>query len=263
MPVEKNCISYWFPILEQTGIAVPQTKIIKTEINLKEIANINTDNDMIKIPKLWINTLGSKCEKFIEEMQESANQTGYPLFLRTGMGAAKHNWKNTCFVKSPDDLLKHIHNLIIWSDSITFWGFPCDVWSVRKYIPMKSICKLFSGEMPIGKERRFFIKDKEILCHHNHWPPFLLEGKCSILEWEILNRELQITESEENILKKIAGCIALSFDEFWSLDFSLGADGKWYAIDMALGECSFHCPGCSKDNSIAPAWVPSLINGQN
>ena len=33
-------------------------------------------------------------------------------------------------------------------------------------------------------------------------------------------------------------------EDYWSVDFALGRDGKWYLIDMAAGEVSGHHPDC-------------------
>ncbi len=64
---------------------------------------------------------------------------------------------------------------------------------------------------------------------------------------EQLNSE---DKSEIKELSKYALMVAEVFSGYWSVDFAKGLNDKWYLIDMARGEDSFHwleCKYCSKE----------------
>jgi len=51
------------------------------------------------------------------------------------------------------------------------------------------------------------------------------------------------TTDEIEILTGYAEMVARVLDGYWSVDFAYGKNGKWYLIDMATGEHSWH-PEC-------------------
>ena len=53
----------------------------------------------------------------------------------------------------------------------------------------------------------------------------------------------RLTEEEQNELNEYACKIAKVFDDYWSIDFCRGKDGKWWCIDLATGDRSWH-PEC-------------------
>src|ERR1700732_2050356 len=96
---DKNCLSYWFPILEKGGIPVPKTQIIDTQVRLSELLDGKT-------PKGW--------KGFIAGLQLAIKEIGLPCFLRTGQGSGKHQWKDTCFIDASSNISHHIGRLVEW-----------------------------------------------------------------------------------------------------------------------------------------------------
>jgi hypothetical protein len=91
--VDKTALSYWFPKAE---IPVPRTTIITMPLEAQKVVwkwfdGIQSDNE----EQALVNA-------FVEELRIAALGIGFPIFLRTDHTSAKHSWKDTCFVKSPD-----------------------------------------------------------------------------------------------------------------------------------------------------------------
>jgi len=242
--IEKNCISFWFPKLLELGITVPDTKIIKAEFDLSLYSNGEYEGKLIsKNEKEKVSKVANTIEEFEIAINNAASVVGYPLFLRSGVAAAKRKWKNTCFVKSQKDLMQHVFNIVNWSNSAAFFGMPCDVWAVRQYINMTTMFSAWD-EVPINIEKRVFVKNGKVQCYHNYHAPFTLEGNCSDPAWKSkLYNNIFSAEVME-----MAERIARNFEGYWSIDFCLARSGFWHVIDMAQGKESFHWPGCPKSN---------------
>lgn len=232
--LSKNCLSYWFPILEKSGVRVPKTVIIKTEVELGQLVDGVTPNGFVDF-----------IEKEIKPAALSISKDG-PWFLRTGMLSGKHDWIKTCYLDSFHELPYHVANLVEESALCDMLGRPFDVWVVREFIPMESAFTAFNG-LPINKERRYFIKDGEVICHHSYWPESAIakDPPKDYLFWKEKLAHLNFEgQSELFILASIAREISKHFEGAWSLDLSLGKDYQWYAIDMAVAEDSWHDPDC-------------------
>lgn len=226
---DKNSMLYWWDRVKYLPLPMPKTQIIEFCVDtLLEVIDGSKDS-LIDVFKQVVSV---------------ANQFGYPLFMRTDLASAKHAWKTTCFVSSEKVLLGNMVRLI---DSTV----ACDLLPMaivlRKYIEMESSFTAFYKEMPVCKERRYFIKDGEVLCHHPYWVKDAIEGhKPSHLFWKSLLCELNHERpSEISYLNNLASIITKNVEGFWSIDFCCGKSGKWYFIDMAEGERSWH-PKCLK-----------------
>lgn len=262
-PYDYNSLLYWFPkIKEIKDLNIPKTYYIEFPRNL------GTSDEKFK----YLNRKDIK-----EQVYKFCDKLGYPLFVKTDFFSGKHNWKKTCFVSQKEDLYPHIFNIFEMSDCVSIIGLPIFAIVFRKYIPLYSNFKFFHGELPISKERRFFIKDGNIQCKHPYWfsdvfkkyvslKSNLKEGlsfqlldsdKKEKLENEIIRGESELrdiefklqllnkeSEDEKVILEKMAKSVADVFSGYWSIDFAYSQDGKWYLIDMARGEDSFHLPDC-------------------
>lgn len=225
-------MSYWFPKLSGCGVLVPPTRLVTTDDNLVML-------DDGKKPPNW--------DAFLASLRAAAEEVGgYPVFLRTGHGSGKHEWRETCFVPRATALPAHVYNIVVWSNVVDFIGLPTNVWAVRQMLPMLSTFTAFDG-FPVNKERRYFIEDGKVLCHHSYWPEFAVEGHTTEPGWQAklaaLNEE---TPDEVAMLTKLSEHVASAFagDGAWSLDWAQTQHGTWYAIDMAEMRRSFHWPGC-------------------
>jgi hypothetical protein len=227
--IDKNNIAYWFPRLKRSGVNVPRTKIINTNLNLAKLLDMETPEGF---------------SLFIDHIQEAINEIGYPAFLRTGHYSGKHSWDETCFISDEsENLRQHIYQLIEESEIVEIFGLPYQTWAIREFLQLQYFFTAFGG-LPIARERRYFIRDYEVVCHHPYWPAGAIRAP-STDKWrtqlEIINEE---TPLEIEMLTREAKKVAKVFDGYWSVDFAFTVDGVWYAIDMAEGNLSWHWPGC-------------------
>ena len=132
----------------------------------------------------------------------------------------------------------------------------------RKWLDLDAGFIAFDG-LPINVEARLFINHGVVQCVHPYWPEDAIESwwnSKKIFEthfntklpfqindsWkEILESQNDIVLQSTSILEKYAKLIIDRMgNDFWSIDFALGRDGKWYLIDCAAGEVSYHYPNC-------------------
>ena len=225
-------MSYWYPRLQLSGVLTPRTEIVRTGVNF------------------WPLFDGQPVEgfgEFVAELAGAAQQVGgFPAFLRTGHTSAKHDWKNSCYVASETELRSHVIAILEYGECTSLMGLPVDVWAVRELIP--TICHFlaFHGRMPITQERRYFFADGMVCCRHPYWPDSAFINQwCSTESWRAALRVMNLeTKQETGNLAMLTQRVAAHFDGAWSLDWLLGADGRWWAIDMATAETSWHWPGC-------------------
>jgi len=219
----------WYPKIKDLKIPQPDTYIVKIPYkNLIEMI------DGKQLP-----------DKYVTLIENSADILGYPLFLRTDNSSQKHQWNKTCFVKSGDDLEQQILNLL---DNNGACDLVDNAIILRLYIPMFSLFKAFSGKFPVSREMRYFIRNGKVQCKHWYWFDEVLkkQGRPEDKEWEsklkIINT---LTEDSEKRINQYLDLVCKKFPEgYWSVDFCQGKDGKWYLLDMARGEVSFHYPTC-------------------
>jgi len=249
MNFKENCMSYWLPKLIEIGVPTPKTIIIDmNKVDDKFVKAINKIFWMKDPTKEETEAL----IKFKQILEEMGHRIEYPLFLRSGHSSHKHNWKETCYVEQQAQLISHAqaiaeYNIMANHSS----GLPINVWAVRKIIETAPAFKAFN-EMPITKEIRYFFKDHKLVCKHPYWPEHALEGNViNDKNWKLkLSAMNSLSEEDDEILKKLTKKVALRFDGYWSIDWLKGKDGNWYAIDMATGEDSYHCPECEKGKSM-------------
>jgi len=146
--VNVACLSYWFPKLAATGVPVPETRIVTTDLPLCMLLDGPEQKD-VRLED-W--------QAFVAEVRSAAKEIGgFPCFLRTGHGSGKHDWRTTCYVRDPNALGQHIFNLVEWSEMVDVFGLPTKVWAVRKLLPLLSSFTAFDG-FPVNVERRYFIE---------------------------------------------------------------------------------------------------------
>ncbi|MFA7708412.1 MAG: ATP-grasp domain-containing protein [Candidatus Pacearchaeota archaeon] len=237
-----NSLAYWFPILKDLGINVPKTLIINVD-----------DYDKNCVPALkkmfWMEEMTKEDQKslsqFIATMEMFATKAGCPLFLRSGQTSNKHDWLDSCYVQDPLKIASHIQSIAEHSCMANMeGGWPINIWVLRKLIPTEPIFTAFNG-FPVTREFRIFIRDGKVECVHPYWPREAVEGQTEDKDWAVKLKAMnRLTKSEKEELVRLSTLIASKFEGWWSLDWLQGKDKKWYAIDMALGEDSYHFPKC-------------------
>lgn len=224
----------WFPILRNMEIAQPRTEWVRLArtASWKWLDAETPDELDPELKSAWM-----LC-------QLTGIRIGYPLFLRSDLVSGKHAWKDTCFVEKPEDLFSHIFAVIEENETAGPLGVPFQAMVFREFIELEWRFKAFWGEMPVARERRYFVKDGEILCHHPYWPPDSII-KPSVENWQDLLQELN-HESDLEVIKLSAYARQISqvLPGYWTLDFAKAKNGKWYFIDAAVGYISFHWEGC-------------------
>ena len=229
-PQPDSFLNYWPKI---KGLSIPQPKSTIVPITEKEF-KVSFDG----CPK----SLTAKVQACIDKSFK------LPVFLRTDLSSAKHGWKNTCYYDGSKELWEHLYNIMEFNHCADIMGLSFTAIIIRQYIPMASGFKAFYGDMPVNPERRYFIKDGNVLCHHFYWIPEAIEQsykKPSIEKWREISDQLNYEGKEEiKVLSNYVSLVAEVMDGYWSVDFCKGKDGRWYLIDMATGERSWHPKDC-------------------
>jgi hypothetical protein len=235
-----NSMLYWY---EQTkDLEIPQPKTF-----------------IYKIPEEFLNIFYEEQfpEGLLEEIYPITEELGFPLFLRTDYSSIKHNYEKTCFVDSKTKLEDNIYNVIEGNILADYIGFPFKALIFREFIELEYKFKAFKGNLPIAKERRYFINNREIQCYHPYWPIDTIKNPSLPNYKELLSELNKQSEDEIKLLSKYSLMVAEVLDSYyntkdekkellnnWSVDFAKGINGLWYLIDIAIGERSFHWLSC-------------------
>ena len=123
----------------------------------------------------------------------------------------------------------------------------------RKFLDLDTKFTYFTGNLPIGKERRYFIRKGKVQCHHHYWVQeafdqrYMIAQDYTSTQYNKLMRILAKLNKEDpeeiTLLTKYAQQIADIMPEYYSVDFAMDKTGKWWMIDMAKGSLSWH-PKC-------------------
>lgn len=232
----RNSMLIWWPKIRDLGIPTPKTEFIP--IAREEVYGVFDGGPIT--PSI---------RKSLEQIREAADKFGYPVFVRSDLSSGKHSWKSTCFVQYPDNIESNVINLCGEHELWTLLGLNYKAIAVREFLELDAAFTAFSGDMPINREFRYFIRDGKIVCRHFYWPeeafnshPARMAGTA---DWkERLLVLSQIGPEESQLLDSYALRVGEVMPEFWSVDFAKGKNGVWYLIDMAVGENSYHWTGC-------------------
>lgn len=229
--MDRNSMLIWYPVIRHLDIPQPKTEMYLIPVEVLD--NMREEN----LSKLNMETV-----------KTIARNIGYPLFLRTDQSSAKHSWKDTSFVESEKNLKDHIFEVVLFNLCADIMGLPFEALVFREYIPMDSKFTAFDGDMPVNPERRYFINNGKVLCHHNYWIEEAIERskEPSVKNWRELSQLMSIeTDREVELLTKYSEMVGEWMKGYWSIDFCRAKDGRWILIDMASGFDSWH-PECDK-----------------
>jgi len=234
---ERNCLSYWFPILQAAGAPVPETRILKL-----------SDDDGWALVEVLDGKTPEPLARVVTFIEESAAELGLPMFLRTGQGSGKHEWDCCCNVTGKLSFAQHVASLIEWSHCVDFIGLPHNVWVCRKMLAVEPLfrCTRYGG-MPVVREWRYFVRDGSVLCVHPYWPAdALVHGKP---DRAMVPQDVRWLHADPpDRADTLAGIVADAFkaDGYWSVDVLEAVGETYYVTDMADGEASFHWPACPR-----------------
>jgi hypothetical protein len=239
-PMDKTCLSYWFPLLRDAGLLVPRTEIIDAGEEWHEMTGVLDGGDEKSMKPF---------NKVVTAIRQAAEKIGYPVFLRTGQGSGKHSWKDTCYLTDAALVPQHVFNLIEWSAMVDMMGLPYRYWCVREMLPTipHGICPRY-GNMPVCKEFRFFAGSTNdglgyVKCAHPYWPhESLVQGG---FDMPASLYDMLCYMTNQPLLYAMARKSASVIGGEWSIDF-LETERGWYLTDCAEAAKSFHWPGCDK-----------------
>ena len=225
--MNKTSMNYWFPRIKCLNIPRPRTEIPVTK-SIHEWWSLLDGEDPL-----------SEDEK--QMIRDAAIKVGgYPVFMRSDLCSGKHSFERTCFVKDEDSLIRQIWAIV---DENACCDCAMESIVIRQYIVPAWAFKAFRG-LPIAPERRYFVRDGEVICHHPYWIKDAIRNPDQD-NWgeaiDVMNHEgkevPELTRYAEQIAQELGGD--------WSIDFMLSMGGVWYMIDMATAMQSWH-PPCEK-----------------
>jgi len=232
LKMDKSSFLYWYPkILGK--LETPRSVIIPFSTqNAVQILSGNED------------ALSDLVDTVISELRK--NHISFPVFFKTDFYSAKWYWVDTCFINSKNDLEKNIASLL--SSNQDDDCRPINALIFKQYIQPETKLSAFNN-MPIGKERRYFIENKRVLCHHPYWEENSLEffNKDYPEDWKDILHDLNAEDdSEIETLTRKSELFARLIDDdgYFSIDFMQGIAGNWYVIDCAEGHKSYHNEDC-------------------
>lgn len=239
MKYDLNSIFAWYPLVKDI-VPTPRTVMILMEGTFESFDEALVYNRPSKDPEM---------RRLVSAACNAAHELGgYPVFLKSDQLANKHDWKNSCFVASDEQMENGIKNLLEFTLMLMigpdFRGI-----AIREFLELDWRFHAFEG-MPVAREFRFFIKNGKVQCRHPYWFPACLRNiDCE--DWMPKLREIQQISAEEvDLLDGYALKISEAVEplkapeNYWSLDFCITKEGKWYLTDIATGEDSFHYNTC-------------------
>jgi len=121
---------------------------------------------------------------------------------------------------------------------------------VREFLDLDAKFTAFGG-LPVAREWRFFVDKCQVFCYHPYWPIAALEDKVKDCEdWKnVLASDFHLMRPGDLWSLSIMSIhLAEKLGGRWSVDFAMDRTGKWWLIDCARMEDSWHWPGCRNAN---------------
>ena len=239
--INQSDLCFWWPYVKDASVAKPKTIIVEIGEKLSD-------------ETLWNYLNGKHSEQeekalrdYFELLEQAAQKFQYPIFFRSSLTAAKHQYNKSCYLERPQDIPEHF--LWLLEDAMLGPGILPRAFVVREFIPLIHKFKAFKG-LPIGPEMRVFACEGVIACMHNYWPIEAIKFYAPLKppsNWQQdLEAMYQETANEGLItVLKYAELLSQNLPPIeWSLDFAKGEDGNWYFIDAAIGSHSYHPKDC-------------------
>lgn len=258
--MNKNCLSFWHPLLVAAGVRTPRTEIVRTDLNLMACCFSEPRDPEPDIAGYL---------SFLAQLAAAADRMGYPCFLRTGQTSGKHSWSRCCYVTGREKIGQHVAALVGFSEMADFMGLPTDVWCVREMLPTMPIgvCEGYGG-MPVCKEFRFFVDGDKVECFHPYWPLSSLDEGGFAADVRPSWYEDLCTLPADTNLAKLASQAGAALGGRWSVDLLETRNGCWYVTDCAEADRSFHwsdCPNCPPEQRraeipIDQGWFDKMID---
>lgn len=231
----RNSMLYWFPRIEMAGLPVPRTVLVRF------------DNRT-----MWPAMDGEPIPDFpLDDFVRAAKRIGLPCFLRSDQSSAKHTGPSVYKVTDTGRLLGQ---LVQTFEDSCLKDLDVLAFAFREWLDLDASFAAFGFEEsghPIAREFRVFADSQRVWCEHFYWPAEAIEHHNPSEpdwreRWAVLSTPLSDTDQRYLHALAVAAVNALgeSPDARWSVDFARDRAGKWWLIDMATAERSWHpeCP---------------------
>jgi len=226
---DPNSALVWFPPIERAGLPVPRTEFVEYD-------------PYSLFPLLDGQPIG---DFPMGKLEEACGRVGYPCFLRTDLASAKHEGLGSFKVTGPDDLPRAVFSTFE-SNCLKDLAPFTRAFMVREWIGIPAAFTAFGG-LAIGVEWRFFAGQDGVRCHHFYWPAeafrYSFERGGGPADWQERLDHLRTEPSPATLgrLEEMAldAVRAVGAHE-WSIDFALDDAGRYWLIDMARAETSWH-----------------------
>jgi hypothetical protein len=189
---------------------------------------------------------GINVKPIYEAIKAACKQIGWPCFVRTDLASAKHQGPRAYLADNPASVERVICRTVEDSE-MKLWldAEPPQVFLVREFLTLGSSFTAFHG-LPIAREWRFFADGERVICAHPYWPlEAFKKQKIEYKGWKtvLVDHHKRLIRFW-NALRKMAIKAAGACGGEWSIDFAMDKAGKWFLIDMATAQDSWHWPGC-------------------
>lgn len=235
---EKASMDYWWPRLAEVDVPTPQTVGVGMQEEQIEDSSDAEGGFTIKRPVT---------EDVIDAIETVG---GPPAFLRTDQASAKHRMEKASKVDSlgEETVGVHVWNVIEHNEMAGFVGLPYKTFYIREWLDLAAEFTAFTGT-PIAPELRFFLLGGEVMQNGFYWTEDAIR-RPDADDWRERHVELRRTAFSDELndaARFFAKRVADEFDTgYWSVDFALTTHDKWYCIDMAPGELSWHPESCEQ-----------------
>lgn len=159
--------------------------------------------------------------------------SGESMFMKSGLFSGKHYWKETCLIKTSEDIYQNLARLVEMQEM-----FGCEESHnivLRRFIKTDPAFYAFDGKMPVTKERRYFTKNGQVEFHHPYWPPnSIKQPSCEDWQYKLGLINYESSEEIEYLSFNTKRVVEILDDgRDWCVDWLCDSDGKWWLIDMA------------------------------
>lgn len=243
-----NSALLWLPKIEAAGLPTPKTIIVPY-----------SHSDCVSI---FDGEGSAEFLRLSHAVDAAANEIGYPVFIRTDLGSAKHAGPRAFRIDEPGENSAIFETL---EDSeMKFWmerDGP-QAFLVREWLDLESPFTAFRG-LKISREWRYFADGDKVICSHPYWPTEALEDHVDETAWPDWQFDLGLLHSptgDEPELERMAveAASACGGDR-WSVDFCRDVNGKIWLTDMAVMEDSYHWSGCPNGTEAVPILLVSEV----
>lgn len=225
----------WLPPLVEAGLPVPRTEIVPYD-HLHIIAMLED---------FALEDEGEQWHRVVMKAREAAERIGYPVFIRNDLTSAKHEGPRAYRASEPADVARVLSENAEDAE-MKLWPagpFP-EAFLVREWLDLEAPFRAFGGH-PIAREWRFFVRRDESGCAHFYWTHDAIRD-ADDPEWERRLEELSGATAEiMNVVHPLARRAKRALDAVvprgeWSIDFAKDTSGKWWLIDAAPADQSWH-----------------------